>query len=168
MAASIREHKRWIEQALLPPESHISINLSPRQLRDAQLIRNLENAIQEAGLSAEQVVVELTESSLITDSNTTRHTLSCIKALGVQLALDDFGTGYSSLTYLKRFSIDIIKIDQSFVRDILTDSEDAAIVQAVLALSQSLSLTTVAEGVDTEESSPPLHSGAASFTKAIY
>ncbi len=145
------DHKRWVDQGLLPEDSHVSINLSPRQLRDSQLIISLESAMAEAGIVSSQVVVELTESSLIADSNTTSQTLRNIKNLGVRLALDDFGTGYSSLTYLKRFSIDIIKIDRTFVQDILTDTDDVAIIQALLALSKSLSITTVAEGVDAAE-----------------
>ena len=148
---AFQDHKRWIDQGLLGENCRVSVNLSPRQLRDPQLVRGLESAIKDAGISGHSVVVEITESALIEECSHTIDILQSLKALGIQIALDDFGTGYSSLTYLKRFAIDTIKIDQTFIRDVLTDPEDAAITQAVLALASSLNLTVVSEGVDKAE-----------------
>lgn len=145
------DHKRWIDDKLLCEEAHVSINLSPRQLRDPQFLRSFETAMNETGLSGHHVVIEITESVLLEDTHHTVETLRSLKNLGIRIALDDFGTGYSSLTYLKKFAIDIIKIDQTFIRDILSDPEDAAITQAVLALTKSLYLKAVAEGVDTKD-----------------
>lgn len=144
-------HKHWITRGLIPGDGHISVNLSPKQLRSTQIITHVENALRDSGLSGESVVLEITESALIDDSRVVTDVLQKFKQLGIRIALDDFGTGYSSLTYLKRFPIDFIKIDQTFVRDLLSDKDDAAIVQAVLALADSLELVAIAEGVDSGE-----------------
>ena len=108
------------------------------------------------GLPAENLELEITENALVNqkaaDSN-----LSHIKRLGVKLAVDDFGTGYSSLSYLKLFNVDTLKIDRAFIRDILTDKNDALITSAVVALSKHLGITTVAEGVETQEQADMLH-----------
>jgi len=102
-------------------------------------------------MPARHLELELTESALVTNSDDTRQMLQELKALGVNIALDDFGTGYSSLTHLKRFPIDVVKIDKSFVNDILTDPDDAAIVEAVIKMGQTLGIRVVAEGVENEQ-----------------
>ena len=140
-----------MQLGLLDKHSHIAVNLSPRQLHDPNLILGIESAIKEAGIPGSAVVIEITESALIEDSPHTINVLHALKALGAKIALDDFGTGYSSLTYLKRYAIDLIKIDKTFIGDILTDAEDSAITQAVLALAKSLGLGVVAEGVDNQQ-----------------
>ncbi len=147
---AFKDHKNWIEQGLIKHSATVSINLSPRQLREAQLVSSLECAIRDAGLEASSVTVEITETVLLEDSSHTADVIKSLKAIGVKIALDDFGTGYSSLTYLKRYPIDIIKIDQTFIRDLLDDPEDAAITQALLVLAKSLKLRTVSEGVENE------------------
>ena len=96
-------------------------------------------------------MLEITESVLMKDAETTIGMLKALKNMGVRISMDDFGTGYSSLSYLKRFPIDIVKIDKSFVRDINDDEDDAAIIRVIIALARSLRLTTVAEGVETLE-----------------
>lgn len=145
------DHKRWVEKGWLATDSHVSVNLSPRQLRDKHLVTGLAGAMRDAGLTGPQVNVEITESALLDDSPLTTNTLKKIKDLGMLIALDDFGTGYSSLTYLKRYPIDQIKIDKSFVHDIISDADDAAITRALIALAKSLNMNVVAEGVEDVE-----------------
>jgi diguanylate cyclase (GGDEF)-like protein len=128
----------------------IAINLSPKQLQQKDLIDMLQKTLKLTGLSAGHLELEITENSLVNQEKANSN-LSRIKELGIKLAVDDFGTGYSSLSYLKLFKIDTLKIDRSFVRDILTDKNDALIISAVVALSGHLGITPVAEGVETPE-----------------
>jgi EAL domain-containing protein (putative c-di-GMP-specific phosphodiesterase class I) len=107
--------------------------------------------LAETGIAPQALQLEITESVLMHDAESAIGMLRAFKGMGVRISVDDFGTGYSSLSYLKRFPIDILKIDKSFVRDLPDDEEDAAIVRAIIALSRSLRLTTVAEGVETAE-----------------
>ncbi|MCF8211608.1 MAG: EAL domain-containing protein, partial [Rhodoferax sp.] len=127
---------------------HLSVNLSAVQLADPELVGQLHEVLQSTGMPADQLELELTESHLMENQATAVARVSALKALGLQIAIDDFGTGYSSLAYLKRFKIDILKVDQSFVRDMLDDSADAAIVHAVIALGHTLGFSVVAEGVE--------------------
>jgi diguanylate cyclase (GGDEF)-like protein/PAS domain S-box-containing protein len=129
---------------------HISVNLSARQFVDEGLANRVGTILEETGLPPEFLVLEITETVLMEEAHQSLNTLNELSALGIKLSLDDFGTGYSSLAYLKRFPIDIIKIDQSFVRDINTDESDAAICEAIMAIAQRLDLNVVAEGVETE------------------
>lgn len=126
----------------------LSVNLSAVQLADPELIEQLQDVLAQTGLPAGQLELELTESHLMNNPAAAQAQVSALKALGVQIAIDDFGTGYSSLAYLKRFKIDILKVDQSFVRGMLDDSADAAIVHAVIALGHTLGFKVVAEGVE--------------------
>ncbi|MEE2729538.1 MAG: EAL domain-containing protein [Pseudomonadota bacterium] len=142
--------RQWIDQGLVAHNAVMSVNISPKQFHDPMLIPSIEGAIRDARLSGENLVVEITETTLLQDHDQTRKALEKIKKLGAKIALDDFGTGYSSLSYLKKYPIDIIKIDRSFIKDLLVDSDDAAIVQAVLALAHSLRLEVIAEGVDSD------------------
>jgi EAL domain-containing protein (putative c-di-GMP-specific phosphodiesterase class I) len=107
-------------------------------------------ALERSGLPPHLLELELTESTLLQDVDNNLETVRQLKALGVRLSIDDFGTGYSSLSYLKRFAVDRLKIDRSFVRDVNTDADSAAIVRAVIQLARSLRLGIVAEGVETE------------------
>lgn len=127
---------------------NLSVNLSAAQLADQQLIEQVRKAIGQSGLSANCLELELTESHLMDNPAFAQEQVSALKALGVQVSIDDFGTGYSSLAYLKRFEIDKLKVDQSFVRSMLGDAADAAIVQAVIGLGHTLKLKVVAEGVE--------------------
>jgi len=129
----------------------ISVNLSARQFQASDLVRQISGALDESGLDPGCLELEITESNAMQNAENTIYTLRELKSLGVRIAMDDFGTGYSSLNYLKRFPIDTLKLDQMFVRDVMTDASDAAIVSAVIAMSHSLKLTVVAEGVETEE-----------------
>lgn len=133
------------------PDLSMSVNLSALQFRRAGLVKTVAGALERSGLPPQLLELELTESVLLQDVDNNLETVRQLKALGVRLAIDDFGTGYSSLSYLKRFAVDKLKIDRSFVRDINTDPDDAAIVRAVIQLARSLRLETIAEGVETQE-----------------
>jgi len=129
----------------------VSVNLSARQFQEAGLVGQVSRALRDAGLAPRWLKLEITESVLMQDVETTIKTLWQLKALGVELAIDDFGTGYSSLAYLKRLPLDILKIDRSFIGGIGHDSEDTAIVQAIISMAKSLSLSVTAEGIETAE-----------------
>ena len=132
-------------------ENNISINLSARQFKDASLVPMLSKMIIRSGVSAKRIHLELTESMLMGDVEAAITQLHELKALGISISIDDFGTGYSSLSYLKRFPVDILKIDRSFVKDIPEDSNDMEITAAIIAMAQKLKLDVVAEGVETIE-----------------
>ncbi len=139
---------RWHETDL--PRLRMAVNLSARQFREPGLAETIERVLAEHGIAADRLAIEITESAIMHDPGAALATLERLSALGVHLAVDDFGTGYSSLSYLKRFPIDSLKIDKSFVHDITTDPDDAAITQAVIRLAHSLGIKVVAEGVETE------------------
>ena len=143
-----KQNKAW--QAAGLPSLRISVNLSARQFKEKNLVERVAQALKETGLEARYLELELTESLLQTPE-TTITPLKELHALGIHLSIDDFGTGYSSLSYLKRFPIDTLKIDRSFVRDITTDADDAAIANAIITMAHSLGMYVVAEGVETGE-----------------
>jgi len=126
------------------------VNVSARQFRHPEFVQQVQNALLQNGADPRLLKLELTESLLLTDSQEAIMKMSALRSLGVRFALDDFGTGYSSLSYLKMLPLQQLKIDQSFVRDVLTDANDAAIASTVLALGRSLGFDVVAEGVETE------------------
>src|SRR5581483_6876924 len=129
----------------------LAINLSPAQFRNGDLAGLVHSVLLETGLSASRLELEITEGVLIDDFSHAQSTLRRLKSLGVKIAMDDFGTGYSSLSYLQSFPFDKIKIDRSFIADIATNHNNAAIVRAVISLADSLNLPVLAEGVETEE-----------------
>ncbi|GAA2642762.1 EAL domain-containing protein [Dactylosporangium fulvum] len=129
----------------------VNVNLSARQFQHEGLVEEVAGILRETGVDPHQIVLEITESLLMQDTESTIDTLGRLKALGVRLAIDDFGTGYSSLSYLKRFPVDILKIDRSFVDDIDTVDGDATLAEAVVQLGRALQLQTVAEGIETAE-----------------
>jgi len=134
------------------PKIKVAINVSAFQFRHGKhLIQAILKALEDYSFSAELLALELTESILIDDIKETLKTLNTIRGLDITLAIDDFGTGYSSLSYLKQFPIDILKIDQSFIRDITTDKSDKAIVSAIIAMAKQLEIDVLAEGVETLE-----------------
>jgi diguanylate cyclase (GGDEF)-like protein/PAS domain S-box-containing protein len=129
---------------------HVAVNLSPKQFRQRDLARNIARVLKQGSLDPGCLELEVTES-VMENADSAIRTLHDLKAMGVHLSIDDFGIGYSSLSHLKRFPIDALKVDQSFVRDITSDENDAAITSAVIAMGHSLRLTIIAEGVETEE-----------------
>jgi len=140
--------RRWDRGGLRIPR--VAVNLSGRQFQQNTLLATIAGILQETGLAAERVELEITESILV------EHALGSpiiagLQAMGVGLAIDDFGTGYSSLSYLKRFAVDTLKIDRSFVDDVARRGDDAAITGAIISLARSLDLGVVAEGVETVE-----------------
>jgi diguanylate cyclase (GGDEF)-like protein len=139
----------WRAQGL--PPLRVSINLSARQFQQAGLAQRVQAALAKSGLPPHCLEIEITESTVMRDTGEATSVLRSLKALGVALSIDDFGTGYSSLSYLKRFPIDVLKIDRSFVSDVTTDPNDAAIACAIIALAHTLNLEAVAEGVETAE-----------------
>jgi len=129
-------------------DMHVSVNVSAMQFAQPKLLETVRDTLRQTRLRAECLMLEITESSLMQDAESTAGMLRALHNMGVRISVDDFGTGYSSLSYLKRFPIDVIKIDQSFVRDLTTDEEDAAIVRAIIALAHSMRRSTIAEGVE--------------------
>lgn len=129
---------------------YISVNVSPRQFRNDQFLRVLDEAISYSGLRGEQLLLEITEGTLMIDPEHAQTVLGKMIARNTRIAIDDFGTGYSSLAYLKRFPISVLKIDRAFIKDLPENKKDAAICNAVLDLAKHLDLSVVAEGVETE------------------
>jgi diguanylate cyclase (GGDEF)-like protein len=143
-----RQAVAWQQQGL--PPLTLAVNLSAVQFKRDDLQESITHALRASGLDPRYLELELTESILIHDAAGVLETVRALKQLGLKLSIDDFGTGYSSLSYLKRLAVDKLKIDQSFVRDLATDPEDAAIVQAIIQMAHSLKLATIAEGVEDE------------------
>lgn len=148
LQAACQQAMAW-QVAGLPPLV-MSVNVSPRQFRQDNIVQTIAEALHDSGLPPRYLQIELTEGLAMQDAENHVRMLDEIKALGVQIAIDDFGTGYSSLGYLKRFPVDQLKVDRSFVQDLATDPDDAAIVQAIIVLGHQLGLRIVAEGVEND------------------
>jgi EAL domain-containing protein (putative c-di-GMP-specific phosphodiesterase class I) len=132
------------------PFSSVAVNLSPRQFLETNLFQTIKQVLAETGLDPNALELEITESAVMQDPENTLHVLQQLQALGVRLSIDDFGTGYSSLTYLRRFPVQSVKIDRSFVDNIASDEGSRTLVRAIIALTHELKLLVVAEGVETE------------------
>ena len=151
-----RQSTRW-NTAGVQEDLVVSVNLSARQFVQPTLVEEVERAIRATGANPRHLQLEITESVAMGDAEATVQTLQRLKALGVELAIDDFGTGYSSLAYLKRFPLDVLKIDRAFVSGLQRDSDDTSIINAVVSLARALRLTVVAEGVETADEAAQLH-----------
>ena len=149
LRTACEQMKDWLRSGINLPT--VSVNLSARRFNDSNLPEMVGEILQATGLDGRHLSIELTESVMMENAEETIHTLGELKKLGIQIAIDDFGTGYSSLSYLKRLPIDTLKIDQTFVRDIPSDTDDAAIAKLIIAMAHNLKLNVVAEGVETEE-----------------
>ena len=148
--------RQWQAKARMPA-LRVAVNISPRQFKSDNLVGLVDDILRETGVAAKSLELEITEGMMMEDVERANETLTRLKDLGVSIAIDDFGTGYSSLAYLKRFPVQRLKIDQSFVRGLTTDTDDAAIVEAVIQLGHNLRLTVIAEGVETDEQLAALH-----------
>ena len=146
LAEACRQNKAWQDAGL--PKVPMAVNVSPLQFKAGNLVTDVERVLYQSGLEGRYLEIELTEGVLIRESLAITGRFASLRALGVTLAIDDFGTGYSSLGYLKRYHIDKLKIDRSFVRDIETDVDDAAIASAIVQMGRTLKLTVLAEGVE--------------------
>jgi diguanylate cyclase (GGDEF)-like protein len=149
LLAACRQNKAW-QEAGLPP-MRICVNVSARQFKEKNWVSRVAGALRESGLAAKYLELELTESLIMQDVAQAVATMRELQILGVQLAVDDFGTGYSSLAALKNFPVARLKIDKSFISDILTNENDRAVASAVISLGQKLNLRVIAEGVETED-----------------
>jgi len=147
LAEAVRQAVRW-DAAGGPAGLQMAVNLSARQLADPDLVPQVAAILARAGLRASRLVLEITETALMTDPGAALGTLEELRSLGVLLAVDDFGTGYSSFTYLKQFPVDELKIDRSFVAGMSTDAGDRAIVASCVHLAHAMGLVAVAEGVE--------------------
>ena len=166
MRTACAQAKAWQDAGLLAVR--MSVNLSARQFIQRDLIASIRRNLEETGLSAEYLELELTESLLMYSAERFVATLREIRAIGVDLAVDDFGTGYSSLSYLQRFPINRLKIDQSFVRDIGVNAGSGAISVAIIGLAQSLAFKVIAEGVETLEQLDFLHVSGCDEIQGFY
>ena len=144
-----RQLREWLDAGMSPVR--IAVNLSAKQFHDADLAAIVRSALNDARLQPGYIELELTESALMCNPEESARTLESLSAMGVHISIDDFGTGYSSLSYLRRFPLDKLKIDRSFIRDLLVSADDACIVRAIISLAHSLRLRVVAEGVETHQ-----------------
>jgi diguanylate cyclase (GGDEF)-like protein/PAS domain S-box-containing protein len=147
LSTACAQNKRWLDAGL---PCTVSVNISPQQFRGDSLVPLIARVVGETGIDPSSLEIEITESTVMHSGERMIETLHAIKELGVHIAIDDFGTGYSSLSYLKRFPVDRLKVDRSFVQH-LADADDAVIVRAIIALGHNLGLKVLAEGVETDE-----------------
>lgn len=149
LRAACFQNKAWQDAGM--PRLHVAVNLSARQFKQPNLVNIVSQTLADSGLEPRYLELEITESIAMERAEETIARLNELKAMGVSISMDDFGTGHSSLSYLKRFPIDTLKIDQSFVQDVLLDSQDAAIAAAITTMARSLKMKVVTEGVETKE-----------------
>ena len=147
---SLQQLRRWIDAGACPRTMGMAVNVAALQLRDPGLPTTVMGALRATALPPHQLTLEITETALLSETRDVERTIDRLKALGVQLALDDFGTGHSSLAHLRRFPIDRIKVDRSFVGNLETSAEDRALVRTIVAMARELHKDVVAEGVETE------------------
>jgi diguanylate cyclase (GGDEF)-like protein/PAS domain S-box-containing protein len=148
LAESCRQVAAWHREVAGAEQLRVSVNLSARQFQHMDLVADVAGVLRDSGIDPGRVVLEITESLLMRDTDATISTLRQLRDLGLHIAIDDFGTGYSSLSYLRRFPIDILKIDKAFIDGIATDPDDATLAEAVVQLGRALRLQTVAEGIE--------------------
>ena len=146
-----RQAKEWQEKYRTDVALMVSVNLSGKHLQQATLIDEVRDVIETTGIDPRSLIIEITETVAMAGAETTIEILARLKSLGVQLAIDDFGTGFSSLAYLKRFPVDLLKIDKSFIAGVAHRGHDTAIVEAIIALGHALGLRVIAEGVETPD-----------------
>lgn len=161
-----RQMKQWREQGVSP--GRVAVNFSAYQFRQRNLVATVRHVLAEFSLPSSCLEVEITETALMQDAIAAQSMLSDLHDLGVSIALDDFGTGYSSLSYLKRFPVDVLKIDRAFICDLPDNSDDGAIVHAIIAMADKLNVQVVAEGVETKEQLEFLKSAGCNMVQGYY
>ena len=161
------EQARIWREAGLPP-FRVAVNLSPRQLQYPHVLKQVSQALERSGLDPSCLELEITESTILEHTDAVIGTLGALREMGISIAIDDFGTGHSSLSALQRLPVDVVKIDRSFVRDVITDANDASIVAAVIDMGQKMGLKVIAEGVETEEQMKLLQSMKCDFMQGYY
>jgi diguanylate cyclase (GGDEF)-like protein len=166
LETACRQNMTWQANGL--PRLKIAVNISPRQFGDEHLLRDVAAVLKSSGMEPEFLELEIHESLLIHDIDKTLKVLTALKALGVKIAIDDFGAGFSSLATLQRFPLDTIKIDRSYIRDIVTRARDSSLTEAIIAMGKSLSLTVVAQGVETKEQAEFLREHACDELQGFY
>ncbi|MGC1684159.1 MAG: EAL domain-containing protein [Candidatus Acidiferrales bacterium] len=163
-----RQMHAWNREFPSTPRFSIAVNISAKQFAQPDLVAHVAQILRETGLAPESLKLELTESVTMRDEERTTRILSELRDLGVRLCIDDFGTGYSSLSYLRRFALDIVKIDRSFISEMLTNSESREIVKTILNLGNNLGMDVVAEGVETPEQTSLLKSLGCHFAQGYF
>ena len=149
LTESLQQLRRWIDDGVCARNVGMAVNLAALQLRDPGLVATVMGALHGTAIPPHQLTLEITETALLSDTNEVERTIERLKSLGVQIALDDFGTGYSSLAHLRRFPIDLIKVDRSFVGNLESSAEDRALVRSIVVMARELGKDVVAEGVET-------------------
>ena len=143
------QSKAWLDEGL--PPIKMSVNLSPRQFQDKNILAIVSRVLEDTGLAPHLLELEITERSLMEDNNSDRRKIQDLQKMGVKIAMDDFGTGYSSLAYLRKFPFDTLKIDHTLVQELKNNPRDLAFMSAIIALARRLKLRVLAEGVETQE-----------------
>jgi len=166
LETACRQQVAWCRSGL--PTLRMAVNLSARQFGDESLLKDVSHVLSSTGIDPAQLEIEITESMLMRNVKRATEVLQAFKALGIRLSVDDFGTGYSSLSNLKRFPVDTIKVDRSFIRDLPSDEEDKAIANAIIAMGRTLGLTVVAEGVETHAQMAFLRDGGCDEIQGFY
>jgi EAL domain-containing protein (putative c-di-GMP-specific phosphodiesterase class I) len=156
----------WQRRGL--PRLSMAVNLSRRQFSDEGLLRDVTSILKETGMSPDLLELEITESTLMHDVDKAVRTLKAFKDMGIRIAIDDFGTGYSSLSNLRQFPVDTLKIDGSFIRDLSNQPENRGIAEAIIAMGRTLSLTVIAEGVETKAQADFLRERACDEFQGFY
>ena len=146
LVQAVQQLAQWQRQL---PQLVVSVNISALQFRQADFLQRVKTVVDNAGVAPQFIELEITETMLMDDMAAAIKTLTSLRELGFRIAIDDFGTGFSSLNYLRHLPIHVLKIDQSFVRDMLQESESLAIVESIIALAKALGKETIAEGVET-------------------
>ena len=166
MVSSCLQAQSWLAQGY--KRLTLAVNLSGVQLQRGNVIRQVEQVLEETQIDPEMLELEITESTIMSNPERVIDILKKLKDIGVHLAVDDFGTGYSSLNYLKKFPIDELKIDAAFVKDVETNSDDRAIIKSIIALAKTMKLKVVAEGVETRKQEEILKQFGCDFIQGYY
>jgi EAL domain-containing protein (putative c-di-GMP-specific phosphodiesterase class I) len=162
---ALRQCAQWHAEGI---KIGVSVNLSAHSLSDINLLDTIRHALAQAQIAPEWLTLELTETAIMSDASRALHTLSRLDSMNVRLSVDDFGTGYSSLAYLKRFPVDEIKIDKSFVIDMLEDASDAVIVRSTIDLAHNMGMSVVAEGIESQAAWDKLAALHCNFGQGFY